>query len=108
MYKKINWNCIFFNCEDAPRVYFKKKETSVKIIEGHPLTTECYGNGYPDPANYTWTKKTGLFWNLISKLPTLFINNLKRTHSGRYACEASNLIGTGRQELDVLVMCKCL
>lgn len=80
----------------------------MRIIEGHPLTIRCYGNGYPNPDNFTWTKQTDLFENLISNLPSLYINSVKRRDAGRYACEASNMIGTGRKEIDVLVMCKCL
>ncbi|VDI46446.1 Hypothetical predicted protein [Mytilus galloprovincialis] len=95
---------LYLFCEDAPRVYFSKKDKSVRIIEGHPLTIGCNGNGYPNPNNFTWTKKTGLFENLISNLPSLYKNNVKRTDAGRYACEASNMIGTGKKEIDVLVM----
>lgn len=96
--------CFSFVCKDAPRVYFSKREESVRIIEGYPLTIGCNGNGYPDPDNFTWTKKTVLSENLISNLPTLYLNNVRRTDAGKYACEASNIIGMGRKEINVVVM----
>ncbi|CAC5403800.1 NCAM [Mytilus coruscus] len=95
---------LYLFCGDAPRVYFRNKEKPVRITEGNQLTIICNGNGYPNPNNFTWTKKTELSGNLISNLPSLYINNVKRTDAGKYACEAVNMIGTGRKEIDLLVM----
>ncbi|CAC5399805.1 unnamed protein product [Mytilus coruscus] len=88
----------------APRVYFSKKKKLVSVIEGQPLIVRCNGHSYPNPDNFTWTKRTELSENLISNLPSLYINNVKRTDAGKYACEAANMIGSGRKEIDLLVM----
>lgn len=89
---------------DVPRVFLKKNESKMKITEGQSLTIRCKADALPEYTNFTWTKMD----QLISALPTLYIDVVSRKDAGRYTCTAMNLIGTGSIETDVVVFCKYL
>lgn len=74
----------------------------MKITEGQSLTVRCFAEALPESTNFTWTKND----QLISALPTLYMDIVNRKDAGRYTCTAMNLIGAGNIKTDVVVFCK--
>lgn len=78
---------------------------SIMIEEGKQLTVGCFADSNPEPKNYTWIKMSE-HARLITTLSTLYIDAVQRQDAGLYACVVTNIIGSGKAEINVVAMCK--
>lgn len=67
------------------------------------MTLTCSGDGLPAP-RVRWSRQlqAGAL-QLLSEDATLALTSARRADSGVYVCEASNLAGTSRKEVELII-----
>ena len=72
------------------------------VTEGDNVTLYCNASGTPEPS-VVWSKEDSGF----SKGGTILtLNNINRTNSGKYKCEASNVCKNSSESLLLNVECE--
>ncbi|KAG1951262.1 cell adhesion molecule [Pimephales promelas] len=77
--------------------------------EGQYFKLECVSKGNPLPEPVFWTKDGGELPDverMIVEGRDLIITTLNKTDNGTYRCEASNILGTNRDEFTLYVYAK--
>ncbi|XP_076328672.1 cell surface glycoprotein MUC18-like isoform X2 [Tachypleus tridentatus] len=100
--RKDSWNLdVYFKPEAF--VSLKLSHPSGKLHEGDDVFLECQSHSNPGITQILWYFNRDLLLNstatgILIINETLEITNVKRRHSGNYACSAENVEGEGRSD----------
>ena len=86
------------------------------VVEGQNVTITCQSVARPAVTNVTWKKGQnvitvtgdGHFGGGTVQKPSLTIDLVTRTDAGEYTCEMSNIVGKGKESVELQVWCKYL
>ena len=97
----------FFNIVDQPVVSIISLP-STDITEGSNVSIVCKSDANPKVLDLQLFKDGKSVLHTDSDHNSLDMKNFTRSHAGKYKCICRNIIGTGGDEIQLNVLCKCL
>lgn len=75
------------------------------FAEMQGATLQCSGEGNPKPHQFNWTRKDGALPEgvIVDGDSLLFTRPLHLTDKGHYTCTTTNLVGSGKTEIEVKI-----
>ena len=98
------WVNIIFSFSVMPTVAISSKDKIVNVEEGSKVQFDCSAQGFPKPQVH-WILKSNP-GKVLSKLPTLILNQVEPENAGEYLCVATNSEGRSEDGLQINVLCE--
>lgn len=77
---------------------------TIVVLEGRKVTLHCLRAGFPSP-NVSWIDFSN---NVVKEGGILKFPNINRHKNGSYTCSATNVCGSDRKKVDIVVECESM